>query len=61
MKLLKAKDVAERTSISVPHIRHMAREGSFPKPIQISANRFAWSEQDVDEWIDACIKRHKRS
>ncbi|WP_368346390.1 helix-turn-helix transcriptional regulator [Pelagovum sp. HNIBRBA483] len=45
--------------MSVPHIRHMSREGRFPKPIQISANRFAWSEQDVEDWIDACIERHK--
>ena len=26
---LKAKDVSERTSISIPHIRRMARDGKF--------------------------------
>ena len=58
MRILKAKEVAERTSISIPHIRRLAREGKFPKPIKIGENRSAWLESDVQEWISECLRKH---
>jgi prophage regulatory protein len=60
MKILKAKDVAERTSISIPHIRRLSREGKFPKPMKISDCRTGWLETEVEEWISECVRRHKR-
>ena len=60
MKILKAKDVAERTSISIPHIRRMASDGKFPKPMKISDCRSGWLEAEVEEWISECDRRHKR-
>ena len=59
MRLLKAKQVAEKTSMSMPHIRRMARDGSFPKPMKISENRTAWLEEEVDTWISQCVKNHR--
>ena len=59
MKILKAKDVAERTSISIPHIRRLSREGKFPKPMKISEVRSGWLEEDVDAWISECVRSHK--
>ena len=58
MRILKAKDVSERTSISIPHIRRMARDGKFPKPISITENRTGWLESDVDDWISECVRKH---
>ena len=58
MRILKAKDVSERTSISIPHIRRMARDGKFPKPISITDNRTGWLESDVDDWISECVRKH---
>jgi prophage regulatory protein len=60
MKLLKAKDVAVKTSFSIPHIRRMAKEGRFPMPIQISEARSGWLEEDVENWISECIRKHKQ-
>ena len=34
MRFIKAKEVASLTSISIPHIRRLAREGKFPKPVK---------------------------
>ena len=59
MRLLKAKQVADKTSISIPHIRRLAREGKFPKPMKISECRSGWLEEDVDAWISECVRRHK--
>ena len=61
MRLLKAKEVAERTSISIPQMRRMANDGKFPQPMKISENRTAWLETDIDDWVDACVKQHRNS
>ena len=56
MKLLKAKEVAMITSFSIPHIHRLAREGKFPKPLKISENRNGWLEDDVNKWVENCIR-----
>lgn len=56
MKLLKAKDVAAKTSFSIPHIHRMVREGKFPKPIKLSEARSGWLDSDVNAWIEKCIR-----
>jgi prophage regulatory protein len=56
MRILKAKEVAERTSISIPYIRRLARDGKFPEPIPLTENRSGWLEQDVDEWISERVR-----
>ena len=48
MRILKIKEVAERTSISGSHIRRLSRDGKFPKPIPLTENRSGWLESDVD-------------
>ena len=57
-RFLKAKDVAQLTSISIPHIRRLAREGKFPKPVPLTENRSAWLKSEIDEWISECIRKH---
>lgn len=58
MRILKIKEVAERTSISGSHIRRLSRDGKFPKPIPLTENRSGWLESDVDEWIGECLRKH---
>lgn len=58
INILKAKQVSERTSISIPHIRRLAREGKFPKPVPLTENRSGWLETEVDEWISNCVRNH---
>lgn len=55
-RFLKAKEVAQLTSISIPHIRRLAREGKFPQPVPLTENRSAWLESDVDEWISERVR-----
>ena len=59
MRILKAKQVAEKTSVSIPHIRRLAREGKFPKSMKISKCRSGWLEDDVDAWISECVRKHR--
>ena len=58
-RILKAREVAARTSISIPHIRRMASDGKFPKPMKISDCRSGWLEAEVEEWISECVRRHR--
>jgi prophage regulatory protein len=58
MKILNASEVAERTSISTSHLRRLARDGKFPKPMKITENRSGWLQSDVDEWISECVRKH---
>ena len=59
MKILKAKEVAEKTSFSTGHLRRLAKENKFPKPVQISENRSGWLEEDVNKWIENRIRAHR--
>ena len=56
MKILSAKAVSAKTSLSIPHIRRVAKEGNFPQPVQLSQARMGWLESDVDEWIKDIAK-----
>lgn len=58
MKILSAKAVAAKTSLSIPHIRRATKEGNFPQPIQLSEARMGWLESDVDAWIKSISKGH---
>ncbi len=51
MRILSAKDISNKTSLSTSHLRRLSKEGKFPQPIQISSFRVGWLDADVDEWI----------
>ena len=59
MRMLSAKEVAEKTSFSTGHLRRLAKENKFPKPVQISENRSGWLEEDVNKWIEGRIREHR--
>jgi prophage regulatory protein len=59
MRILKAQQVSDLTSISRSHLHRMAREGKFPKSIKISECRSGWLESDVLDWISECVRKHR--
>ncbi len=56
MKILSAKAVSAKTSLSIPHIRRATKEGNFPQPVQLSEARMGWLESDVNEWVSNLTK-----
>jgi prophage regulatory protein len=32
------------------HLRDLVRDGKFPKPVELSAARIAWVEDEIDAW-----------
>jgi prophage regulatory protein len=53
-RLLSPKDVERQTSLSRTTLWRKVKEGSFPKPLKISANRIAWSSSDLEQWQASC-------
>ena len=50
-RMLRSREVQQRTGLSRTTIWRLEREGSFPKRVQISRNVVAWRESDVAAWI----------
>lgn len=44
--------VASLVTLATATIQRMVREGVFPKPRQLSANRVAWLLREVEEWAE---------
>ena len=55
MKILSAKDVAKKTSLSVPHIRRAAKTNLFPTPVKLSESRLGWLEEEIDAWLKQTV------
>ena len=49
--LLTAREVAARLRISVRKLQQLLKEGTFPRPVQISMRCARWRVADVDRFI----------
>lgn len=58
-RFLKAKEVAERTSVSTAQIYRMVKEGRFPEPVRITDVRRGWIEEEVENWISECVRKNR--
>lgn len=50
-RLLDVKQVSHRTTLSRNTIWELERTGRFPSRRQITANKVAWLESEIDGWI----------
>lgn len=51
-RLLRLPEVLERTGLSESSVRRMIRAGEFPRQVAIGPRTAAWSESEVQHWID---------
>ena len=51
LRLLKRREVEEKTSMSCSAIYAAIAAGAFPKPCTVGARAVAWLESEVDAWI----------
>ena len=55
-RLIGTKEVCHRLdNISRAQLHRMRTAGQFPHPIRLSANRVAWAESVVNNWIASKI------
>jgi prophage regulatory protein len=50
-RLLRRRQVEEKTGLSRASIYAAMGAGTFPTPITIGPNRVAWLEAEIDQWI----------
>ncbi|KTG18925.1 transcriptional regulator [Pseudoalteromonas sp. XI10] len=51
MRLIKLKEVMQKTSLGHSSIYKFIAEGTFPKQVSLGARSVAWVESEVDDWI----------
>lgn len=52
-RLLRQREVSAVTGLSRQSIYAYMQDGTFPRPVKLSARLVAWREQDVRDWINA--------
>ncbi len=53
-KILRLKNVIEKTGLSRSTIYAYMKEGRFPQAIRLGARAVGWNENDIDIWIEGC-------
>lgn len=51
--LLSIEEVTKIVHFSQMHIWRLRRDGAFPQPVKLGANRIAWVESEIRDWIKA--------
>ena len=59
MRLIKLKEVMEKTSLGHSSIYKFISEGTFPKQVSLGAKSVAWVESEVDDWIMKKIRKRE--
>lgn len=52
MRLLRLTEVMKITGIARATIYKKINEGSFPKPLKISATCVRWRSDEIEQWIE---------
>lgn len=56
VRLVRLSEILRRVPYSEAHIWRLERSGKFPRRTQLGANRVAWVEAEIDEWLNAKVK-----
>ncbi|ENO00516.1 MULTISPECIES: AlpA family transcriptional regulator [Pseudoalteromonas] len=56
MRLIKLKEVIEKTSLGRSTIYEFMTKGTFPKQVPLGAKSVAWLESEVDDWIEDKVR-----
>ncbi len=58
MKLIRIKEVMNRTGLARSTAYKYINENNFPKPIKLGSRAVAWVESEIEDWINDII--HQR-
>jgi prophage regulatory protein len=57
LKVLRRPEVCKKTGLSYPTLYRYEKAGDFPARRQLGPNSVGWIESEIDEWIEARVKR----
>lgn len=58
-RLMRIKDVSEKTGISRTKIYLLIQQGQFPPPLKMGSRIALWPESDVNGWITELVQKSK--
>lgn len=56
-RLLRLREVKERTGLGKSTIYRKMASGAFPKPVSVGGSSVRWKESDINAWIAALMPR----
>lgn len=54
-RLLRLKEVQHRVGLGRSTIYRWMSEDAFPKPVHLGGHAVAWSEREIEAWVEARI------
>ena len=60
ISLLRLPEILRRVPYSEAHIWRLEKTGKFPRRAHLGANRVAWVESEIDDWIAECLARREQ-
>jgi len=55
VRLIRIKDVMNKTGIARSTVWYMVKKGTFPAPRKVSPRVTVWVESEIDEFIDKVV------
>lgn len=55
-RMLRLRQVREKTSLSTGYIYELIKSGEFPRQVVLAGKRVAWDEREIDDWIEARVR-----
>lgn len=55
-KVLRLPEVSQASGMSRSAIYQGMKDGTFPQSIQLGTRMVGWSEQEIDDWIEAKLQ-----
>lgn len=59
IRILRLKDVIDRTGLSRSGIYERMKNGGFPQNISLGGNSVGWVEVEVEEWISEKVRERE--
>ena len=60
IRFLRLTEILRRVPYSEAHIWRLEKAGKFPRRVRIGANRIAWVESEVNNWVSSKLPERDR-
>lgn len=61
MKMIRLKDVIDKTGLSRSTIYRLVNQGDIPQPIKLTEKTSVWILSEVDEFLERKVKEYRES
>lgn len=61
LRVLRLKDVCERTGLGRSMIYQMEFEERFPKRVNVGTRAVGWVESEIQDWLAKCVAKRDRA